>query len=274
MQSFIEPYKINVLTKRSVIIFSLVAILLLSIGFLVTYVQPGISKQNTIIAPFYFLVIIALALVAPMVIDQVLSYYRGIVQGKDEAPTPMSGLYRGLMTFGVILLVGSVVFYILGILSSSVIQPLPTTINSLANLTRTISESNLSSDSAQQIIQLATRNSEALIGFNNNMIEIIKNIAIVLGGAVSAIIGFYFGNKAATDHGERVGIMAEGRLLKGGNNGEDKGRGGPSDKKQVEISEALTDEKDTSVEEGSDKKQVESSEALMDEKDNSKRNLK
>ena len=31
------------------------------------------------------------------------------------------------------------------------------------------------------------------------MLTIIKDVATILGGAVSAIIGFYFGNKAATD---------------------------------------------------------------------------
>lgn len=189
--------------------------------------QDDTSEETILISPYYFVIIIAIALITPVIIDQVLSYYRAITKNKAEKPAPMSGLYRALMTFGVILLVSAVVFYILGILTSSVVQSLPRAIDSMADLIRTINASDLPDAAAEQMVQTTTRNTDALLDFNSSMLEIIKNIAIVLGGAVSAIIGFYFGNKAAMEYGDRVMTEAE-ELLEGGKkrgrkNGRDEG---------------------------------------------------
>lgn len=233
--------------KSSVIIYSLIMIYIISPGPMMALGQEDTGEENVPISPYYFVIIIAVALIAPVIIDQVLSYYRGITQNKAESPAPMSGLYRALMTFGVILLVSAVVFYILGILASSIVQSLPRTIDSMADLTRTINSSNLPDGAAEQMVQMTTQNSAALLEFNSSMLEIVKNIAIVLGGAVSAIIGFYFGNKAAMEYGDKVMTMAEGRLLEAGKGKSNGGDDGHDDGDPEIIMGPSTDGADTSV---------------------------
>jgi hypothetical protein len=76
------------------------------------------SKNPPIIDPIYLVAIIGLVMVIPAVIDMVMAYIRKTTgQGKSSEPVGMHGLYRTLMTFGVVLLVGSIIFYILELLN-------------------------------------------------------------------------------------------------------------------------------------------------------------
>ena len=64
------------------------------------------SKNPPIIDPIYLVAIIGLVMVIPVVIDMVMAYIRKPTQngqGKSSEPVGMHGLYRTLMTFGVVL---------------------------------------------------------------------------------------------------------------------------------------------------------------------------
>ena len=68
------------------------------------------------ITPIYLLSIVAMAMVIPLVIDMIMAYRRNSTKGSDDMKhhlIGMPGLYRTLMTFGIVLLTGIVVFYLL-----------------------------------------------------------------------------------------------------------------------------------------------------------------
>ncbi len=54
-------------------------------------------------------------------------------------------------------------------------------------------------NTSSQIMEILENNNNAQITLNTSLTEIIKTVATVLAGAVTTIIGFYFGNKAATE---------------------------------------------------------------------------
>src|SRR4030095_14312631 len=78
----------------------------------------------------------------------------------------MPGLYRSLMTFGIILLVGTVIFYL------------------LALITLNINSSNTA------ILQ--------------SLIDILKNLGTILGTALATIIAFYFGMRGVESATEKA----------------------------------------------------------------------
>jgi len=67
--------------------------------------------------PIYLIVIVAMAMVIPLVIDMFMAYRRNSkIKSNDmdqQPPIGMQGLYRTLMTFGVVILVGIVLMYLL-----------------------------------------------------------------------------------------------------------------------------------------------------------------
>jgi Bacterial Ig-like domain len=100
-----------------------------------TYTIQGFADPNLIL---YFIFIVAAAMVIPLVIDMFLANFRLRQTTGDRGsriPVGMEGLYRTLMTFGIILLLGMVIFYVLWLLTQNIrneaSQPL---LNILQNL--------------------------------------------------------------------------------------------------------------------------------------------
>ena len=119
--------------------------------------------------PYYFLAIIAAAMVIPLGIDLILAYRK---RNRENALrlVGMPGLYRTLMTFGVILLVGTILFYILILI--------------------TVNINNSSNPTLQSLI------------------DVFKNLATILGTALATIIAFYFGMKGKEDITGKAAIDA------------------------------------------------------------------
>jgi hypothetical protein len=79
---------------------------------------------------------------------------------KNEGPKGIPGLYRALMTFGIIFIVSIVVVYLLSLVSFSVIIP----------------------------------NANATV---QPLIDIIKNLSTILGTALASVVAFYFGARSS-----------------------------------------------------------------------------
>jgi hypothetical protein len=125
--------------------------------------------------PYFFMIIIALVMIIPLGIDMFLAYRKKPMQSTTDRENKsgvigMSGLYRTLMTFGVILLVGAVLFYILLLITLNV--------NNFVN--------------------------PAL----QSLIDVFKNLATILGTALATIIAFYFGMKGSEDAKEKGAAAA------------------------------------------------------------------
>src|SRR5215831_13334160 len=106
---------------------------------------------------FYLLLSIVVLLFIPVIVDLWLAHRRNkmsSIQGIIRGPKGMPGLYRALMTFGIIILVGVVIIYVLALVAFN------TTIQSPAT--------------------------QALI-------EVLRNLSTILGTALATIIAFYFG---------------------------------------------------------------------------------
>ena len=115
--------------------------------------------------PFYFLGVIAAAMVIPLIIDMIFAYIKKPKESIDKegkAPVGMQGLYRTLMTFGVILLMGTVIFYVLTLITLNIDNPTTATATTLQSL-----------------------------------IDMLKNLSAILGTALATIIAFYFGMRGA-----------------------------------------------------------------------------
>jgi hypothetical protein len=125
----------------------------------------GESPQST---AMNILIATALVILIPLVSDMVLAHRRRskhLDQGLASAPTGMPGLYRALMTFGIIIIVGTLVFYVIGLViaNSSIAGP------------------------------------QAFTG----LLNILQNLAAILGTALASVIAFYFGTRATERSGEK-----------------------------------------------------------------------
>jgi hypothetical protein len=123
---------------------------------------PPPAPLVTIPAPnsdFLYVVIIALAMTVPVMYDIRKGYQN---RDANNRPTYTEGLGRMLMTFGIIILLGTVVFDV------------------ITTITHNIQSTN-----------------QAAVETNKQLVLMVTSIGTVLGGAVSSIIGFYFGSKAA-----------------------------------------------------------------------------
>ncbi len=125
--------------------------------------------------PYYFLSIIAAAMVIPLAIDMILAY-RERSRENASSVVGMPGLYRTLMTFGVILLVGTVLFYILILITVNINNPNPTL---------------------------------------QSLIDVFKNLATILGTALATIIAFYFGMKGKEEASDKAAAAAVAAVTKG-----------------------------------------------------------
>jgi Bacterial Ig-like domain len=141
----------------------------------------GTAAFHTIIdsgLPYFFMLIIALVMVTPLVIATIFDYRKKSGQTADgqKASTGllgMSGLYRTLMTFGVILLVGSVLFYILILIA--------------------LNAGNVMSPAMQSLV------------------DVFKNLATILGTALATIIAFYFGMRGSEAAAEKAAGAASAK---------------------------------------------------------------
>jgi hypothetical protein len=113
--------------------------------------------------PALFIIVIFLVIIIPLVFDMYIVYKRSPPEGagkeEDKRRQGMPGLYRSLMCFGVILLVGTVIFYLLALI--------------------TLNINNTDNDVLQSLIDL------------------LKNLGTILGTALATIIAFYFGIRGA-----------------------------------------------------------------------------
>lgn len=136
------------------------------------------------------LAIVALAIVIPETFDIFLAYQNG----KNGKPTGVEGLGRVLMTFGIILIVGAALFYLLTIIVGN-LGVLPT---DFSKLTFTSIPSNVSNDQVSKIVDMVNKNNESIIETTKSLADVVKTAITALAGAITAIIGFYFGQKSSS----------------------------------------------------------------------------
>lgn len=167
-------------------------------------IPPGKVNTTTIVnsifdskLPALFIIVIFLVIIIPVVFDMYIAYRRrpreGTGKEEDKRTQGMPGLYRSLMCFGVILLVGTVIFYL------------------LALITLNINNTNTS------VLQ--------------SLVDLLKNLGTILGTALATIIAFYFGIRGAesaftTGSGSGAGTGAG--TGSGGGSGAGTGAGGGS----------------------------------------------
>ena len=83
----------------------------------------------------------------------------------------MPGLYRSLMTFGVIVLVGTVIFYLLALITLNI------------------------DNSTSPVLQ--------------SLVDILKNLSTILGTALATIVAFYFGVRGSESATEKAAAATE-----------------------------------------------------------------
>ena len=127
--------------------------------------------------PVMFLSVIAFSMVIPLVIDLILGHLkrpRLSTNNQNDGPTGMPQLYRTLMTFGIILLVGTIIFYLLALITLSDIN---------------------SPNPPNAVLQ--------------SLIDVLKNLSTILGTALATIVAFYFGMRGAESAAEKAQSRAQ-----------------------------------------------------------------
>jgi hypothetical protein len=89
----------------------------------------------------------------------------------------MPGLYRSLMTFGIIVLVGTVIFYLLALITLNI------------------------NNSTSPVLQ--------------SLIDILKSLGTILGTALATIIAFYFGMRGAESATEKAAAASATKQASG-----------------------------------------------------------
>jgi Bacterial Ig-like domain len=129
--------------------------------------------------PIIFIIAISSIIGVPLVLDIVLAYRRKpptttTVSGTDRESSNrvvgMPDLYRSLMTFGIIVLVGTVIFYLLALITLNI------------------------NDSTSPALQ--------------SLIDVLKSLGTILGTALATIIAFYFGTRASESATEKAAAAA------------------------------------------------------------------
>jgi Bacterial Ig-like domain len=132
-----------------------------------TAVINSIFENNL---PAVFVIVIASIIGVPLVLDIILAYRRKPTAGTDKENgnrvVGMPDLYRSLMTFGIIVLVGTVIFYLLALI--------------------TLNINNSTSPALQSLI------------------DVLKSLGTILGTALATIIAFYFGTRATESATEKA----------------------------------------------------------------------
>ena len=117
--------------------------------------------------PHVFIIIVFLVIIVPLVLDIILAYKRTPAESStSKRALGMPGLNRSLMTFGIIILLGTVIFYLLALIT-------------------------LNMDNA---------NSPAF----QSLIDLLRNLGIILGTALATIIAFYFGVRGSESAVEKT----------------------------------------------------------------------
>jgi hypothetical protein len=137
------------------------------------------AAQNTTIInsifdsslPIVFIIVIFLALIIPLIFDMYLAYKRRPESRDSPRVTGMPGLYRSLMAFGIIILLGTVIFYLLALITL-----------------------NLNEESA--VI--------------SSLVDLLANLGTILGTALATIIAFYFGIRGTETAVEKAAAAVTG----------------------------------------------------------------
>jgi hypothetical protein len=139
-----------------------------------TTVINSIFENNL---PTIFIIAISSIIGVPLVLDIILAYRRKPPAGSSSTDSAnnnrvvgMPDLYRSLMTFGIIVLVGTVIFYLLALITLNI------------------------NNSASPALQ--------------SLIDVLKSLGTILGTALATIIAFYFGTKAAETATEKATTAA------------------------------------------------------------------
>jgi Bacterial Ig-like domain len=123
--------------------------------------------------PALFIIVIFLIIIIPLVLDMFLAYRNKPKESTDKENNRvvgMPGLYRSLMTFGIIVLVGTVIFYLLALITLNI------------------------NDSTSPVLQ--------------SLIDMLKSLGTILGTALATIIAFYFGMRGAESATEKATAAA------------------------------------------------------------------
>lgn len=151
-------------------------------------------------------------------------------------------LGRTLMTFAIILVIGGALFFMLETLSMYLL-PSPSSFGSLYAFCTTCTNSSNTANMTQ-ILDILKSHQQTADEISKSLTEIIKSIATVLGGAVSAIVGFYFGSRAVESAKKAEEEKPEGAGPKGPKS--DKGAG-PGNQPSILISPVQVKEKSTAA---------------------------
>jgi hypothetical protein len=120
--------------------------------------------------PVVFIAIVFAIIVIPLGLDIWLAYHRKPTRSSTDKENGrvvgMPGLYRSLMTFGIIVLVGTVIFYLLALITLNINNP----------------------------------TSPALI----TLVDVLRSLGTILGTALATIIAFYFGMRGAESATEKA----------------------------------------------------------------------
>lgn len=129
-------------------------------------ITKSIFNGNVLVT---FIVINFLIIFVPLVFDLYFAYTRKPKQSTEkegQRVAGMPGLYRALMTYGIIILVGTIIFYLLALIFVNINTP--------------------------QSSMLAS------------LIDLLKNLGTILGTALATIIAFYFGMRGAESAAEKA----------------------------------------------------------------------
>jgi hypothetical protein len=135
-----------------------------------TTIISSIFESNL---PALFIIVIFLIIIIPLVLDMFLAYRKKPKDSSDKENNRvigMPGLYRSLMTFGIIVLVGTVIFYLLALITLNI------------------------NNSTSPVLQ--------------SLIDILKSLGTILGTALATIIAFYFGMRGAESATEKAAAAA------------------------------------------------------------------
>ena len=132
--------------------------------------QPVTPFMPSVDTVYIYLGILLFALLVPLVYDMVQGYRH---QDREGKPIRTEGLSRTLLAYGIILIIAILSFHVLITVTNNMQNPSPT---------------------VQEV--------------NRSFVEITENMTTLFGGAVSAIIGFYFGQRAV-ESGRRSAVVGQ-----------------------------------------------------------------